>query len=272
MATFHERLKELKEQSGGTQASIAKALGLTPQAFSYYLNGREPNFETLIKMAKYFEVTTDYLLGASECRSAENDDINKRLGLSDEAIFWLEKDINPDANAIRALNAFLSQDYAKYILKDIDNYCLYSLINDKLKHICLKNFLNDYKIELPENEIEERSVHVFEVENLWADIREMWDKKIEFEHYFTNIEIKYSGTLFTTDLDYKEYKVAKSFKDILFDLNGCYYDFPALETNVVNYFEDLFKLTEQSDILEFFWSFNPYKTGFLPTDYKKPTE
>ena len=31
-------------------------------------------------------MTTDYLLGASECRSAENDDINKRLGLSEEAI------------------------------------------------------------------------------------------------------------------------------------------------------------------------------------------
>lgn len=63
MNKFHERLKKLRDESGKTQATIAKELKMTPQTFSYYVNGREPNYDTLISLAKYFDVSTDYLLG-----------------------------------------------------------------------------------------------------------------------------------------------------------------------------------------------------------------
>ena len=91
MSQFQARLKELKERSGKTQARIAEDLGVTPQAFSYYVNGREPDYDTLIRIATYFGVSTDYLLGVSDTKYLENSLASMELGLSDEAIENLKK-------------------------------------------------------------------------------------------------------------------------------------------------------------------------------------
>ena len=69
MSAFHERLKLLRDESGKTQAEIAAVLSLTPQALSYYFNGREPGYDLLVRLAKYFNVSTDYLLGISESKN-----------------------------------------------------------------------------------------------------------------------------------------------------------------------------------------------------------
>lgn len=71
MSTFSDRLKKLRDSSGQTQAQIAESIGITPQAFSYYINGREPNYETLTKIANYFNVSIDYLLGKSQFKTPE---------------------------------------------------------------------------------------------------------------------------------------------------------------------------------------------------------
>lgn len=63
MSKFSERLRQLRDESGKTQSQIAKDLGLTPQAFSYFVNGREPSFDNLCRIADYFGVTGDYLIG-----------------------------------------------------------------------------------------------------------------------------------------------------------------------------------------------------------------
>ena len=58
------RLKELRQQRNKTQQEIADFLNLTPKAVSFYELGQRdiPN-DTLIKLADYFHVSTDYLLG-----------------------------------------------------------------------------------------------------------------------------------------------------------------------------------------------------------------
>lgn len=76
MTLFHERLKELRELSGKTQAEIAESIGIPPQNLSYYFNGREPNFELLIKLANYFNVSTDHLLGRTNDKGFD-DSVNK---------------------------------------------------------------------------------------------------------------------------------------------------------------------------------------------------
>lgn len=61
---FAERLKELRNLKGIYQGDIAKILGVTRQAVSQYERGeREPSYEVLEKLADYFNVDTDYLLG-----------------------------------------------------------------------------------------------------------------------------------------------------------------------------------------------------------------
>lgn len=71
MSKFHERLNTLKNESNETQASIADKIGITPQAFSYIVKGREPSYDVLIKLAKYFNCTTDYLLGISAFKTVD---------------------------------------------------------------------------------------------------------------------------------------------------------------------------------------------------------
>lgn len=86
MPTFQDRLRLLKEECGDTQAKIASDIGITPQAFSYYMNGREPSYDVLIQIARYFHVSTDYLLGRSNIKgNIQDDSINKEVsGLEEE--------------------------------------------------------------------------------------------------------------------------------------------------------------------------------------------
>ncbi|KHO63394.1 SOS-response transcriptional repressors (RecA-mediated autopeptidases) [Thermoanaerobacter sp. YS13] len=73
------RIRDLRTEKGISQNELAKALGLTQQAISAYENGlREPDLETLNKIANYFNVSIDYLLGRTDIR---NSDILTKAGL-----------------------------------------------------------------------------------------------------------------------------------------------------------------------------------------------
>lgn len=61
---FPQRLKELRLKKGLTQTELGKRLGVKQSTFTNWENGkREPNFETLIKLADLLEVSVDLLLG-----------------------------------------------------------------------------------------------------------------------------------------------------------------------------------------------------------------
>lgn len=65
------RIKELRKERGLTLKSIAKALNTSHQVISRYeLERTQPDFETLIRLADYFGVTLDYLLGRTEERTS----------------------------------------------------------------------------------------------------------------------------------------------------------------------------------------------------------
>lgn len=64
------RLKFLREEKGLFQCDIAKVLGLSTSAIGFYENEkRDMNPEVIIKLANYFGVTTDYLLGKTDIRN-----------------------------------------------------------------------------------------------------------------------------------------------------------------------------------------------------------
>jgi transcriptional regulator with XRE-family HTH domain len=61
---FAKRLTELRTDNGLKQKDIAEYLNVHIVAYQRYEWGtREPDYETLLKIAKFFCVTTDYLLG-----------------------------------------------------------------------------------------------------------------------------------------------------------------------------------------------------------------
>ena len=64
MVDFGYRLKNLRIQYGMTQAQLADRLGLSKSVISAYENGnRLPSYDILIKIARIYNVTTDFLLG-----------------------------------------------------------------------------------------------------------------------------------------------------------------------------------------------------------------
>ena len=67
MEKFSERLKELRTEKGITQDMLAQATGLSQSALANWENGkRSPTATAIITLAKYFNVTTDYLLGMTD--------------------------------------------------------------------------------------------------------------------------------------------------------------------------------------------------------------
>lgn len=69
MKIFAERLKQLRQEQKKTQTEMAEYLGLKIRAYQYYESGGHyPEVPNLIKIADYFGVTTDYLLGRSDRR------------------------------------------------------------------------------------------------------------------------------------------------------------------------------------------------------------
>jgi len=58
------RLRGLREQSGNQQKDVAESLGISKQVYSNYeLGKREPDYGMVVRIAEYFNVSTDYLLG-----------------------------------------------------------------------------------------------------------------------------------------------------------------------------------------------------------------
>ena len=64
MASFADRLKELRKENGVTQKQIAELLGIAERNYRRYeAGGVDPSSSSTSILADYFGVSTDYLLG-----------------------------------------------------------------------------------------------------------------------------------------------------------------------------------------------------------------
>lgn len=65
--TSHIRFKELRRQHNYNQAEVAKAIFVTQNAYSYYENiKRDIPTQTLIRLADFYNVSVDYILGRTD--------------------------------------------------------------------------------------------------------------------------------------------------------------------------------------------------------------
>lgn len=64
MHVLSERLRDLRVENGYLQEDLAKLLNVTTTAYGYYEQDRnEPSLGSIIKLAKFYKVSADYLLG-----------------------------------------------------------------------------------------------------------------------------------------------------------------------------------------------------------------
>lgn len=89
-----ERMTELRKKHNFTQEDIAKYLDCNRATVANYENGkRQPDYNTLIKLAKRYNVTTDYLLGVTDVTTTDKDlkFICDYTGLNEKSIITLSK-------------------------------------------------------------------------------------------------------------------------------------------------------------------------------------
>ncbi|EOP02091.1 hypothetical protein ICS_05725 [Bacillus cereus BAG2O-3] len=83
---FGIRLHTLRKERKLRQEDMAKQLGIARTTYAMYEQGnREPDYNTLIKLATFFEVSIDYLLGTTEIRQVTD--------LQDPELYQWFKDI-----------------------------------------------------------------------------------------------------------------------------------------------------------------------------------
>lgn len=125
--TIGTRINALLAASNKKQKDLAKHLGVTDNTVSYYVNGaRMPNVEQIIKIAEYFDTTTDYLLGVSNLKTADTDlkAVCEYTGLSVEAVSKIRDIKASDGTHMQTLNAFLSDIGLTVLLINIEHYIL----------------------------------------------------------------------------------------------------------------------------------------------------
>ncbi len=75
---LNERIRELRNSRGISQIQLASKLGVTKQSISNWENDNIlPSIEMLVKIANFFEVSTDYLLGLDNKRTLDVENLTE---------------------------------------------------------------------------------------------------------------------------------------------------------------------------------------------------
>jgi len=70
---FSTRLAQLREELGLTRKEVAEKLNIDQTTYGKYeLSKRQPDYDTLQKIASFFNVSVDYLLGRTNVRNSNN--------------------------------------------------------------------------------------------------------------------------------------------------------------------------------------------------------
>ena len=82
---LNERIRTLRLERNWSQVDLAKKLNVTKQSVSNWENDNiQPSIDMLVKLAREFSVSTDYLLGLEDRRYLEIS------GLSDEEVSHIQ--------------------------------------------------------------------------------------------------------------------------------------------------------------------------------------
>lgn len=91
---FSERLKDLRKQAELTQVDVAEKLGISQPAYASWERGlKKPTQENLVKIAQILNVSVDYLVGNSEEKTDELDNIELLFRMNSKGLTDEEKEI-----------------------------------------------------------------------------------------------------------------------------------------------------------------------------------
>lgn len=163
--TLATRLRGLMEDSKTTQIELAKSLRISRQSVSQYMDGSmQPNAEKLSNIAKFFNVSSDYLLGRTNVRTLATDIITacKITHLSEEFVEYLK---NSDFRRYETINIMFKNNFIQNIVQ---------FIQDEIAVLIMKQFrsngVSGITIERNNGEIiREISLESKDIENYFND-------------------------------------------------------------------------------------------------------
>ena len=93
--TVIERILQLKEERSLTKKEVETGAGLANSSLSQWEKGKgKPSLENIIKLCRFFDVSSDYLPGLSDERKQEVQDTDKitkfELSLSEEELLLVD--------------------------------------------------------------------------------------------------------------------------------------------------------------------------------------
>lgn len=118
---FSTRLTALRKEKKLLQADIANKIGIARATYGAYEQGtRQPDFETLEKIADFFEVSVDYLLGrtnTTEITPQEQDEADFQAFINDPELgVWykeLPKSSEEELRKLRTIWEMIKSDQQK---------------------------------------------------------------------------------------------------------------------------------------------------------------
>lgn len=114
------KLNELRKKRNLSQAKLAKELGLVRSTICQYEKGnRQPDQETLIKIADFFNVSVDYLLGRTDIENPTFTDEERALGVIDNASIVLSDKDRELIHLFAQAEEHLGSNYVESIKKMI---------------------------------------------------------------------------------------------------------------------------------------------------------
>jgi transcriptional regulator with XRE-family HTH domain len=105
-----ERLRELRLRRKISQEEVARHIGITRSAYSHYeINNRQPVYETLIKLAAYFDVSLDYIIGGTQSKAKTEHAVSQDA----REILSLFQHMNQEQRkkSITLINDFMRQEH-----------------------------------------------------------------------------------------------------------------------------------------------------------------
>ena len=91
--SFGGRLQNLLEEWNMSQKKLAEELNKAPTTINGYIKeNRQPDYNTLIQLAEYFQVSTDYLLGLTDSRQM----IDQPLTMKERELMGIYRDLNSE--------------------------------------------------------------------------------------------------------------------------------------------------------------------------------
>lgn len=87
------RIKQLREEKGISQRTLAKQIGASPKAVNFWESGKvEPSAKFICALADVFECTCDYLLGRTD--DLGNVNVMRKLSEKEKLVLELFSKLN----------------------------------------------------------------------------------------------------------------------------------------------------------------------------------